>query len=56
LSDVVHSDYDEHLGLKKYDTLRRLVIGVLDNIKINRELLEAIGTLGWNADEVPQHE
>ncbi len=50
LSGVVHGDYDEQLGLKKYDALHRLVVGVLDNVKNNREMMEAIGTLGWNED------
>ena len=50
LSDVVHGDYDEQLGLRKYEALHRLVVGVLDNVKNNREMMEAIGTLGWNAD------
>ena len=51
LSDVVHGEYDEELGLKKYDALKRLVIGVLDNVKNNSELMAAIGELGWNAEE-----
>lgn len=50
LSDVVHGDYDEQLGLRKYEALHRLVVGVLDNVKNNREMMEAIGALGWNAD------
>lgn len=50
LSNVLHGDYDEQLGLKKYDALHRLVVGVLDNVKNNREMMKAIGTLGWNMD------
>lgn len=48
LSNVLHGNYDEQLGLKKYDALHRLVVGVLDNVKNNREMMKAIGTLGWN--------
>ncbi len=47
LSDVVHGDYDEEEALLKFDAFYRLVTGVLDNIKNNRELMDAIGTLGW---------
>lgn len=47
LSDVVHGDYDEQLGLQKYGALRRLVVGILDNIKNNKEMMAAIGSLGW---------
>jgi len=48
LSDVVHGDYDEDEALLKFDAFYRLVVGVLEKIKTNRELIEAIGTLGWN--------
>lgn len=47
LSDVVHGDYDEQDGLKKYDSLRRLVVGVLDNIKNSQEIAGAKTALGW---------
>lgn len=52
LSNIVHSNHDdvELLGLKRYDALRRLVIGILDNIKNNEELMAAIGVLGWNEE------
>lgn len=48
LSDVIHGEYDEQLGLQKYNALRRLIIGILDNVKNNREMMTAIGALGWN--------
>lgn len=53
LSNIVHSNHDdvELWGLKKYDALRRLVIGILDNIKINEELMAAIGVLGWSKED-----
>lgn len=51
LSDVVHSDYEEQSALQKYDALHRLVVGVLDNVKKHKELMQAIGMLGWDAEE-----
>lgn len=48
LSSVIHGDYDEQLGLKKYKSFYRLVIGILDNVKNNRELMSTIDSLGWN--------
>lgn len=48
LSDVVHGDYDEEKALQKFDAFYRLVTGVLEKIKTNRELMDAIGTLGWH--------
>ena len=48
LSDVVHGDYDEDEALQKFDAFYRLVTGVLEKIKTNRELMDAIGTLGWH--------
>lgn len=48
LSEVIHGDYNEETGLKKYDPLYRLVIGILENIKKKEELATAIGVLGWN--------
>ncbi len=48
LSDIVHGEYNEELALVKFESLHRLIIGILDNVKINNELMSAIGTLGWN--------
>ena len=39
------------MGLKKYDALRRLVIGVMDNVRNNREIMDAIARLEWNLNE-----
>lgn len=50
LSDVVHGDYDEEMGLKKYSSLRRLVVGVLENVKNSEELLEAAACLGFTEE------
>ncbi len=50
LSDVVHGEYDEELALGKYESLHRLIVGILDNVKNNRELLEAVNALGLNEE------
>lgn len=47
LSDVVHGEYDENLGLSKFEPLHRLVIGILENVRNREELRSAIGVLGW---------
>lgn len=51
LSDVVHGEFDEEEGLKKYQTLKRLVVGVLDNIKNRADFAEAQARLGWTNEE-----
>ena len=48
LSDVVHGEYDEEMALLKFDSLYRLIVGILDKVKTNQELMAAIGRLGWN--------
>lgn len=48
LSAVVHGEYDEELGLRNFEALNRLVIGILENVKNREELRDAIGILGWN--------
>jgi hypothetical protein len=48
LSNVIHGDSDEQLALHKYPALKRLVIGVVENIKNHQEFNEAIDDLGWN--------
>lgn len=51
LSKIIHSDgSDEQDVLEIYDAFYRLVIGVLDNVKNNRELTEAIAKLGWRSE------
>ena len=58
LSEVVHGHSDEETSLKKYSAFRRLVIGILDNVKNKEELirnseeiLQKIHELGWNEVE-----
>jgi hypothetical protein len=48
LSNVVHGDFNEELGLRKFGALKRLIIGILENVKNREELKEAINALGWN--------
>lgn len=47
LSDVVHGEYVESMGLRKFEPLNRLVIGILENIRNKRELIDAMRLLGW---------
>jgi hypothetical protein len=55
LSDIIHSEYNEELALRKYESLHRLVVGILDNVRNNNELITAIGTLGWNTQNGGHH-
>ena len=50
LSNVIHGDSDEQLALQKYHALRRLVIGIIENVKNNQEIMAAINILGWNGE------
>ena len=50
LSNVLHGNYNELDGLKKFHALHRLVVGVIENVKNNKELMSARGALGWDAD------
>lgn len=47
LSNIVHGEFNEELGLKKFVPLHRLVIGILDNIRNSQELKSSIKSLGW---------
>ncbi len=48
LSDVLHGNYDEQDGLRKYQAFHRLVVGVIEKVKNNQELMSARGALGWD--------
>lgn len=50
LSKIIHSDSDEQLALQKYPALKRLVIGVVENIKNQHEFKEAFHDLGWSGE------
>lgn len=51
LSSVIHGEYDEELGLRKFEPLHRLVLGILEKVKNRNDLQNAIKTLGWGAYE-----
>lgn len=51
LSEILHGErVTDEDALKKYESLQRLVVGIIDNVKNNSELMSAIGQLGWNTD------
>lgn len=52
LSNIMHGGKieDEILGLKKYSSLRRLVVGILDNVKNKNELQDALENLNWKQE------
>ena len=45
LSGVIHGEYDEKLGLMKFESLNRLVIGILENVKNHKEIMDALEAL-----------
>lgn len=47
LSEVMHGSADEGVALTKYAPCRRLVIGIIDNIRNNNEMSQAVVALGW---------
>ena len=56
LSNVLHGNYDEQLGLQKYEAFYRLIVGIIENIKDNEEMKSAIDLLGWNNDRGGGHD
>ena len=47
LSETVHGNSDEQQAIENYAALRRLVIGILDNIQNSSELQASVTALGW---------
>jgi hypothetical protein len=47
LSEVIHGDADEVVALGKFDALRRLVLGVFENVRNRAEFAQAAKELGW---------
>ncbi|GHT83222.1 hypothetical protein FACS1894137_03790 [Spirochaetia bacterium] len=45
LSDVVHGEYDEILGLAKFEALHSLIIGILEKVKSSKKMMAAIVSL-----------
>ncbi len=55
LSEIAHGNSDEETALKEYEPLRRLVVGVIENvrkneeeIKRNAEIKKALAAIGFN--------
>lgn len=51
LSNVIHGEFDEKIALKQYPAFFRLVKGILDKIKNNKEIMQALEELQWNIKE-----
>ena len=49
LSEVIHGDSDELQAIEKYDPCRRLILGIVSNIRNREAFAEAITSLGWNS-------
>lgn len=47
LSEVIHGQADEMVALGKFDALRRLVVGVYENVRNRAEFAQATRELGW---------
>ena len=55
LSNIAHGNADEETALREYEPLRRLVVGIIDNvkkkeeeIKNNAELKKALDSIGFS--------
>lgn len=48
LSDIVHGENNEENGIKKFEPLYRLVVGIVENVKNHEEIMESIEKLQWN--------
>lgn len=51
LSAVVHGNFDEEMGVNKFEPLLRLVLGILDNVKNKKEFDDAMKSLGWKSKD-----
>ena len=51
LSKIVHGESTENDALLKYIPSRRLIIGILDNIKNNAEISDALSYFDWEVIE-----
>lgn len=47
LSQIIHGDSDEAEALRKYEPCRKLVVGVLNNVRNNEDMAPAIASFGW---------
>jgi hypothetical protein len=48
LSGVIHGESGETDALQKYPPCKRLVLGIIDNVRSSRELRHASESMGWN--------
>ena len=55
MSEIAHGNSDEDTAIKEYEPLRRLVVGILENIqkkeaeiKNNAEIQKALETIGFS--------
>lgn len=53
LSQTIHGDADELGALAKFDPCRRLILGIVNNIRNRQDLAEAISSLGWQEKAQP---
>lgn len=51
LSEVIHGNSSEELALKKYTPSRRLILGILENVKNSDEIHKALYDLEWSQSE-----
>lgn len=54
LSEVIHGESDEGLALTKYGPCRKLVFGIVANVRNNQEMAHAIASLGWDEGALTQ--
>lgn len=47
LSSIVHGEYDEEIGLSKFEALYSLVVGILENVRNVQVFRSATNSLGW---------
>jgi hypothetical protein len=51
LSEVIHGNTSEDIALKKYIPSRRLILGILENVKNSDEISKALYDLEWSQNE-----
>jgi len=54
LSEVIHGGSGEEEALRKYKPCRDLIIGVVDNVRNDQNVVSAIDALGWDVDDLPE--
>lgn len=51
LSECAHGNCDEQTAIEKYMPLKRLVTGIIDNVKNKAEIKSALESLNWNCED-----